>query len=64
MQPYQDKANALDSELGGVLSDDITNNFNIKIFASLTREAKNFGKVNNANAQARKKYYYKMVRVW
>jgi ABC-type multidrug transport system fused ATPase/permease subunit len=46
------------------LSDDITNSFNIKIFASLAREAKAFGAVNHANSKARKTYYYKMIWVW
>jgi ABC-type multidrug transport system fused ATPase/permease subunit len=46
------------------LSDDITNNFNIKIFASFTKEAKAFAEVNHANSQARKKYYHKMMWVW
>ncbi|MDR3168666.1 MAG: ABC transporter ATP-binding protein/permease [Candidatus Peribacteria bacterium] len=62
--PYQDKANSLDTKLGGVLSDDITNNFNIKIFSSLEKETKTFATVNHANAQARKTYFYKMMRVW
>jgi ATP-binding cassette subfamily B protein len=62
--PYQDKANALDSQLGGILSDDITNNLNIKLFSSLKREAETFAKVNHANATARKTYFYKMMRVW
>jgi len=62
--PYQDRANALDSKLAGTLSDDITNNLNIKIFSSLTREAKSFAEVNHENTKARKGYYYKMMRVW
>jgi ATP-binding cassette subfamily B protein len=62
--PYQEKANTLDSELGGVLSDDITNNFNIKIFSSFSREAKAFEEVNHANTKAWKTYFYKMMWVW
>jgi hypothetical protein len=54
----------LDTKVGGVLSDDITNNFNIKIFASFEKEAKAFAEINHTNVQARKTYFYKMMLVW
>lgn len=38
LQPYQDRANTLDTELGGVLSDTITNALTVKIFSALPRE--------------------------
>lgn len=62
--PYQEKANKLDSDLWGLLSDDITNNFNIKIFSSLKREEKDFGKINYDTARARKVQYYRMMWIW
>ncbi|MFA5747802.1 MAG: ABC transporter ATP-binding protein [Candidatus Absconditabacterales bacterium] len=43
--PYEIQANLLDSEISGALSDTITNNFNIKTFASLPREYKFFDKI-------------------
>jgi ABC-type multidrug transport system fused ATPase/permease subunit len=62
--PLQDKANALDTKFMGILSDNITNYLNIKIFSSLKKEATQFAKVNKENATARKKYHYKMTWVW
>jgi len=43
--PYQIAVNQVDSKLSWVLSDTITNNFNIKTFASLRREYKTFDTV-------------------
>jgi len=63
ISPYQTKANQLDSELGGILADNITNNFNIKTFASLARETKKFAATNHANFKARKTYFYKSMRI-
>lgn len=40
--PYEIKTNVQDSVVSGVLSDTITNNFNIKIFSSLDREYSDF----------------------
>lgn len=62
--PYQEKANALDSELGGLLSDDITNNHTIKIFASQKREEKQYAKLTNTTIQARKTQYFKSMWIW
>ena len=64
LHPYQEKANQLDSELGGLLSDTITNNLTIKLFASLPREQKAFSSLNHATIQARKLQYYKSMRIW
>ena len=64
IHPYQEKANQLDSELGGLLSDTITNNLTIKLFASLPREQKAFSSLNHATVQARKLQYYKSMRIW
>ncbi|GHV25765.1 hypothetical protein FACS1894176_05120 [Bacteroidia bacterium] len=61
--PYQEKANNLDSELSGVLSDDITNSFNIKIFASLSREMKTFATINHTTFKAWKTCFYKSMRI-
>ena len=64
IHPYQEKANQLDSELGGLLSDTITNNLTIKLFASLPREQKAFSSLNHDTVQARKLQYYKSMRIW
>jgi ATP-binding cassette subfamily B protein len=61
--PYQQKANQLDSDLGGLLSDDITNTFNIKIFSSFFREGKDFANLTNKAMKARRIYYYKSMRI-
>ena len=64
IQPYQDKANSLDSDVGGLLSDNITNNFNIKIFSSLSREKKHFSNLAGEAMDARKTQYFKMMWIW
>lgn len=62
--PYQEKANALDSEQGGLLSDIITNNFTIKFFASESKEEKKYAKLNYEAAHARKVQYFKSMWIW
>lgn len=42
IHPYQEKANALDSELGGLLSDIITNNFTVKFFCHREKGRRGF----------------------
>ena len=42
IQPHQEKANALDSEQGGLLSDLIVNNHTIKLFATEQKEEKHY----------------------
>jgi ATP-binding cassette subfamily B protein len=64
IQPYQDKANALDSEQGGLLSDLIVNNYTIKFFATEKREEKIYGSLNHEAASARKRQYYKSIWIW
>ncbi len=61
IQPYQEKANALDSEQGGLLSDLIVNNYTIKLFATEQREEKQYWKLNHDAASARKIQYYKSI---
>ncbi|MDR0860457.1 MAG: ABC transporter ATP-binding protein/permease [Candidatus Peribacteria bacterium] len=62
--PYQEEANNLDSKLSGVLSDDITNSFNIKIFASLSREMKTFANITHTTFKAWKTLFYKSMWIW
>lgn len=64
IQPHQDKANALDSEQGGMLSDLIVNNHTIKLFATEEKEEKNYGKLNHQTVQARKQQYYRSIWIW
>ena len=59
--PYEIKANELDSKLSGILSDTITNNFNIKVFSTLEREYNHFEKENNAWAKVQKKRWYRAM---
>ena len=47
IHPYQEKANALDSEQGGLLSDILANNFTIKFFAAETKEEQSYAKLNH-----------------
>jgi hypothetical protein len=44
-----------------VLSDNLTNNFNIKIFATLAKEAKAFATITHSAFKAYKTYYYKSM---
>lgn len=64
LQPYQDRANTLDTELGGVLSDTITNALTVKIFSALSREEATFSQTNKSAVDARKTQYYKSMRLW
>lgn len=64
IQLHQDKANALDSEQGGMLSDLIVNNHTIKLFATEEKEEKNYGKLNHQAVQARKQQYYRSIWIW
>lgn len=64
IHPYQEKANALDSEQGGLLSDIITNNFTIKFFAAETKEEQSYAKLNHQAAYARKIQYFKSIWIW
>lgn len=63
ISPYQDEANALDTKLWWLLSDDITNNFNIKIFSSFSRESRTFSNLTHTTAHAWKTYFYKSMRI-
>ena len=47
-----------------MLSDDITNHLNIKIFSSLGREKKDFADLAHKNAKARKFHYYRAMWIW
>lgn len=64
IQPYQDRANTLDTELGAVLSDTITNALTLKTFAALSRESEHFAKANKEAMQARKTQYFKSMWQW
>ena len=57
LQSYPEKANKLDSDLGGVLSDTIGNALTVKTFAALQREAQNFAQLNAEATKARTKQY-------
>ena len=61
IHPYQEKANALDSEQGGLLSDLIINNHTIKLFASEKKEERKYAKLNYDRAHARKIQYHKSI---
>ena len=64
IHPYQEKANALDSEQGGLLSDLIINNHTIKLFASEEKEERKYAKLNYDTAHARKIQYHKSIWIW
>ncbi|MDO4713910.1 MAG: ABC transporter ATP-binding protein [bacterium] len=64
IQPYQERANAVDSELGGILSDTISNNQTIKFFASLAREELAFASCVKELADARRTQYFKSMWIW
>lgn len=61
IQPYQDKANELDSEQGGLLSDLIINNTTVKSFATEKKEQERYGKLNHTAAKAKRIQYYKSI---
>ncbi len=62
--PYEIKANELDSKVSWVLSDTITNNFNIKVFWSLKRESNNFGNEIKNRAKLQKTRRYRAMIIW
>ena len=64
IHPYQENANALDSEQGGLLSDLIINNYTIKLFASEKKEERKYAKLNYDTAHARKIQYHKSIWIW
>ena len=64
IHPYQEKANTLDSEQGGLLSDLIINNHTIKLFASEKKEERKYAKLNYDTAHARKIQYHKSIWIW
>ena len=64
LQPYQEKANKLDSDLGGLLSDTIGNALTVKTFAAFQREAQNFAKLNAEVTNARTKQYLIFNLMW
>lgn len=64
LQPYQEKANKLDSDLGGLLSDTIGNALTVKTFAAFQREAQNFAKLNADVTNARTKQYLIFNLMW
>ena len=64
IHPYQEKANALDSEQGGLLSDLIINSYTIKLFASEEKEERKYAKLNYDTAHARKIQYHKSIWIW
>ena len=64
LQPYQEKANKLDSDLGGLLSDTIGNALTVKTFAAFEREAHAFSKLNLEATSARTKQYLIFNLMW
>lgn len=64
LQPYQEKANKLDSDLGGLLSDTIGNALTVKTFAAFDREAYSFSKLNLEATSARTKQYLIFNLMW
>ena len=64
LQPYQEKENKLDSDLGGLLSDTIGNALTVKTFAAFQREAQNFAQLNADVTNARTKQYLIFNLMW
>ena len=64
LQPYQEKANKLDPDLGGLLSDTIGNALTVKTFAAFQREAQNFAQLNADVTNARTKQYLIFNLMW
>ncbi len=62
--PHQQKANALDSQVSGELSDTISNYMNLKIFSSLEREKRSLEKLTESVRKARSGYYYRSMAIW
>lgn len=63
LQPYQEAANELDSDLGGLLSDTIGNALTVKTFAALDRESKKFADLNAELTKARTKQFLIFNRI-
>ncbi|MDD3262426.1 MAG: ABC transporter ATP-binding protein [Candidatus Absconditabacteria bacterium] len=61
--PYEIKANEQDSKISGVLSDTITNNFNIKVFSTLKREYKDFESQITFWSKLQKKRRYRAMLI-
>lgn len=61
--PYEIKVNAADSECSGNFADTLTNYFNIKIFASIQREAFHFAKKLDHRAQLSKTRNYRKTLI-
>jgi len=62
--PYEVYVNWIDSKLSWVLSDTITNNFNIKTFASLHREIKIFDEIVSLRRNKSKIKRYRWMLIW
>lgn len=61
--PYEIKANEQDSKISWVLSDTITNNFNIKVFSTLKREYKDFESQITFWSKLQKKRRYRAMLI-
>jgi len=62
--PNEVEANVWDSKVSGVLSDTITNNYNIKTFASLSRESKYFDSVLLMRKSKNRKRRSRALVIW
>lgn len=62
--PYEVYVNWIDSKLSWLLSDTITNNFNIKTFASLKREIKIFDEIVTLWRNKSKIKRYRWMLIW
>lgn len=62
--PYEISANEQDSKVSWVLSDTLTNNFNIKVFGSLHREYKWFESEVNLWSKLQKTKRYRAMIIW
>lgn len=62
--PYEIKANEEDSKISWILSDTITNNFNIKVFGSLKREYSKFQNMIDTWTSTTKKKRYRSMIIW
>ncbi len=61
--PYEIKANEQDSKISWVLSDTITNNFNIKVFSTLKREYNDFESQITFWSKLQKKRRYRAMLI-
>ena len=62
--PYEIYVNWIDSQLSWTLSDTITNSFNIKTFASLSRETKLFDEIVTLRRDKSKIKRYRWMIIW